>query len=83
MLFRSDGAALATAQALAADIAAFPQACLRADRASAIGQWDLSLDEALRIEGMCGFDVVAAEGLAGAGRFAAGAGRHGEPAAGE
>jgi enoyl-CoA hydratase len=78
-----DGAALATAQALAADIAAFPQACLRADRASAIGQWDLSLDEALRIEGMCGFDVVAAEGLAGAGRFAAGAGRHGEPAAGE
>ena len=78
-----DGAALATAQALAADIAAFPQACLRADRASAIGQWDLSLDEALRIEGMRGFDVVAAEGLAGAERFAAGAGRHGEPAAGE
>ena len=78
-----DGAALATAQALAADIAAFPQACLRADRASAIGQWDLSLDEALRVEGMRGFDVVAAEGLAGAERFAAGAGRHGESAAGE
>ena len=78
-----DGRALATARELAAGIAAFPQACLRADRASAIGQWDLSLDEALRIEGMRGFDVVAAEGLAGAGRFAAGAGRHGEPAAGE
>jgi enoyl-CoA hydratase len=75
-----EGAALATAQALAADIAAFPQACLRADRASAIGQWDLSLDEALRVEGMRGFDVVAAEGLAGAQRFAAGAGRHGDSA---
>ncbi len=72
-----DGTALAAAQALAADVAAFPQACLRADRASAIAQWDLPFDEALRAEGARGFDVVAAEGLAGAERFAAGAGRHG------
>ena len=76
-----DGDALAAALELAATIAAFPQDCLRADRASAIGQWDLSFEEALRVEGMRGFDVVAAEGLAGAERFAAGAGRHGEPAA--
>ena len=76
-----DGAALSAALELAAAIAAFPQDCLRADRASAIGQWDLTLAEALRIEGMRGFDVVAAEGLAGAERFAAGAGRHGKPAA--
>ena len=76
-----DGAALSAALELAAAIAAFPQDCLRADRASAIGQWDLTLAEALRIEGMRGFDVVAAEGLAGAERFAVGAGRHGEAGA--
>ncbi|HEY8972952.1 MAG TPA: crotonase/enoyl-CoA hydratase family protein [Burkholderiaceae bacterium] len=76
-----DGGALAAAQALAAEIAEFPQACLRVDRASAMGQWDLSLEDALRHEGAAGFAVVAAEGLAGAQRFAAGAGRHGAPAA--
>ena len=75
-----DGDALAAAIALATEIAAFPQRCLRADRASAIAQWDLPLAEALQEEGAHGFDVVAAEGLAGAARFAAGAGRHGEPA---
>jgi len=76
-----DGGALAAAQALAAAIAGLPQACLCADRASAIRQWDLSLEDALRLEGAGGFAVIAAEGLAGARRFAAGAGRHGEPAA--
>jgi enoyl-CoA hydratase len=75
-----DGQALARARALASTIAAFPQACMRADRASAHAQWDLSLDEALRQEGAGGFAVVAAEGLAGAGRFSAGAGRGGRPA---
>lgn len=72
-----DGQALAAAQALAAQIAAFPQACLRADRASAFAQWDLSLADALRREGAGGYPVIAAESLAGAARFAAGAGRHG------
>ena len=76
-----DGGALAAARALAAALAEFPQACLCADRASAIRQWDLSLEDALRLEGAGGFAVIAAEGLAGARRFAAGAGRHGEPAA--
>ena len=76
-----DGGALAAALEMAAAIAEFPQACMRADRASAIGQWDLSLADALQVEGARGFDVVAAEGLAGAERFAAGAGRHGKPAA--
>jgi enoyl-CoA hydratase len=75
-----DGDALDAAVALAREIAAFPQRCMRADRASAIAQWDLPLAEALREEGARGFDVVAAEGLAGAERFAAGAGRHGERA---
>jgi enoyl-CoA hydratase len=76
-----DGTALAEAQALARQIAAFPQACMRADRAAAHAQWDLPLADALRQEGAGGFSVVAAEGLGGAARFAAGAGRHGGSAA--
>ena len=76
-----DGRSLAVALELAQQIAAFPQRCLRADRASALSQWGLPLAQALRREGAAGFDVVHAEGLAGAARFAAGAGRHGQPAA--
>jgi enoyl-CoA hydratase len=72
-----DGQALAAAQALALRIAAFPQACMRADRASAYAQWDLPLAEALRREGAGGFPIIEAEAVAGAARFAAGAGRHG------
>ncbi len=71
------GEALATAQALAAEIAAFPQQCLRADRRSAYAQWDASLAEALVREGAGGYPVVFSEALAGANRFAGGAGRHG------
>jgi enoyl-CoA hydratase len=73
-----DGQALAAAQALALQIATFPQACMRADRASAYAQWDLPLDLALQREGAGGWPVVATEGLDGAARFAAGAGRHGK-----
>ncbi len=75
-----DGQALAAALLLARQIAAFPQACLRADRASAFAQWDLPLAEALLREGAGGVPAVAAEGAAGAARFAGGAGRHGTPA---
>jgi enoyl-CoA hydratase len=75
-----DGQALAMAQALAREIAAFPQLCLRADRASALAQWDLDLPTALQREGAGGWPVLAAEAAAGAARFAAGAGRHGRPA---
>lgn len=74
----ADGTARAAAEALAADIAAFPQQCMLADRASALAQWDLSLAEALRYEGRQGYPVVFEEAIAGAGRFAGGAGRHGE-----
>ncbi|HET7527429.1 MAG TPA: enoyl-CoA hydratase-related protein, partial [Burkholderiaceae bacterium] len=73
----ADGRALAEAQALAAQIAAFPQRCMLADRASVFAQWHLSLADALRNEGAHGFPVVFDEGVAGAARFAAGAGRHG------
>ena len=75
----ANGEALAAAQALARQIAAFPQRCLRADRASAFGQWDLPMAEALRREGAGGYPVVDVESRAGAARFAAGAGRHGRP----
>ncbi len=74
-----DGQALAQAQLLARQIAAFPQACMRADRASAYAQWDLPLHSALQQEGAKAYGVVAAEGLGGAARFAGGAGRHGQP----
>jgi enoyl-CoA hydratase len=38
------------AEALAKDIAAFPQTCMRADRASVYAQEGLALDDALRQE---------------------------------
>ena len=71
------GGALAAAQALARGIAAFPQLCLRADRASALSQWHLPLDEALRAEGHGGEAPLAAEAEAGARRFTEGEGRGG------
>jgi enoyl-CoA hydratase len=71
------GEALAAAQALARELAAFPQACMLADRRSAYEQWDLPLAEALKQEGARGIAVVFSEGLQGAARFAQGAGRHG------
>jgi len=71
------GKALDRACELAHAIAAFPQTCMLADRSSAYAQWDLPLAEALRQEGVRGTPVVFAEGLAGAGEFVAGAGRHG------
>jgi enoyl-CoA hydratase len=74
-----DGQALTEALLLARQIADFPQACLRADRASALAQWDWPLDGALVREGAGGYAALQAEGLAGAARFAAGAGRHGQP----
>lgn len=72
------GGALQAALQLARELAAFPQQCLLADRASAYAQWDLPLAEALRHEGVQGVPMVAAEGAAGAARFAGGAGRHGQ-----
>lgn len=71
------GEARHAAETLAAALADFPQACLRADRASAIRQWELGEAEALRAEGAAGYDIVAAEGRDGAARFVDGAGRHG------
>lgn len=71
------GRAREAAEALAREIAAFPQQCMLADRHSAYAQWDLPLAEALQQEGRLGVPIVAAEGAAGAERFVRGAGRHG------
>ena len=72
------GEARAMAEVLALEIATFPQRCMLADRASAYGQWQLPLDEALRAEFIGGMAVVeSGETDAGARRFRDGAGRHG------
>ncbi len=71
-----DGEARGAAESLAAEIARFPQACMRADRRSAYAQWDLSVEDAMRREFDAGLAVLA-EGVEGARRFAAGAGRGG------
>ena len=72
------GQARAAAIALARQLAAFPQATLRADRESAHAQWDLPLSEALQQEWLRGKHRIP-DALQGAARFAAGAGRHGQP----
>jgi len=72
------GEARAQAIALAHEIAHFPQSCLRADRLSALRQWDLAEEEAIANEMRGGLEVIASgETIAGAARFASGAGRHG------
>ncbi|MDU8926239.1 crotonase/enoyl-CoA hydratase family protein [Alisedimentitalea sp. MJ-SS2] len=73
-----EGQARTKAEALAQEIARFPQGCMRADRASARGQAGLSEREALRQEWQGGKGMVAADGAAGAARFAGGRGRGGD-----
>lgn len=74
------GTARAEAEALAAEIAALPQVCMRGDRASVYDSLDLPLAEALQTELEHGLRALGAESLDGATRFAAGAGRHGSKA---
>ena len=71
------GAARAEAEALAAELSRFPQVCLRADRASALRQWSLDVEEALRAEALGGLAPLRAEAAVGAARFAGGKGRGG------
>ncbi|HSS03354.1 MAG TPA: crotonase/enoyl-CoA hydratase family protein [Kofleriaceae bacterium] len=73
------GEALAQAQQLARHLASLPQAAMLGDRMSAYTQHDLSFEEALANELEHGRRALA-QGLEGALRFSAGAGRHGEPA---
>lgn len=71
------GEALVAARALAAEIAAFPQTCMRNDRASLMHQAGRPLDEALAYEFQVGIESLLVDGQQGAARFAGGAGRHG------
>jgi enoyl-CoA hydratase len=74
----ADGGAREFAEAMAHEIARFPQACMRADRRSAYAQQGLALREAMRKEWTNGIPAFKAEGAAGAARFASGKGRHGD-----
>jgi enoyl-CoA hydratase len=72
------GEARAAAEALAREIAAHPQAALLCDRRSAHQQFDLTLAEALRHEADGSRAARERDASAGAARFVAGQGRHGE-----
>ncbi len=73
-----EGEARAAAEELAAQIAAFPQTCLRNDRLSSYEQWGLPLPEALKNECRHGqVSLASGDAEAGAGRFKGGEGRHG------
>ena len=75
------GEARSAAVALAQELAALPQRCMREDRASSYAQWGLDLGDALRTEYDHGMRVVSdPDMLAGVARFTGGAGRHGQPA---
>jgi enoyl-CoA hydratase/carnithine racemase len=72
------GRAREEAQALALRIAGFPPNCVRSDRQSAYESLGARIETALRREHVLGLRSAATgESLAGATRFAAGAGRHG------
>src|SRR5438094_726286 len=72
------GHARASAEALAAEIAAFPPRCVLSDRRSAYESAGGPLEVALRREFELGRATIdAGESRDGAARFAAGAGRHG------
>src|SRR5437879_2303060 len=53
------GQALREAQALARELAAFPQGAMRSDRSSVLRQWSLSLEAAMRTESRAGGGVMA------------------------
>lgn len=73
------GSALDDAVALAHQIAAFPQICLRSDRKSATEAWNLDFAAALANETDLGLAVIrSGETAEGAQRFAGGSGRHGQ-----
>jgi len=67
------GQARTAAEALAAEIAAYPPACVKSDRLSAYEQWDLPLNDALLNELKRGLPTVeSGETAQGASRFTCG-----------
>jgi enoyl-CoA hydratase len=76
------GEARAAAEALAHQLAALPQVCLREDRLSLLEQEGLSEEDAMRNELRHGLTSLRSGALEGAQRFASGEGRHGQAAHG-
>ena len=72
------GQARAAAEAMAAEIARFPQAAVIADRRNVYETYGLGVRDALKVEWANGVDAHIKEGAAGAARFASGKGRHGD-----
>jgi len=72
------GTAREEAEALAREIAQFPQHCLRNDRLSVYEQQGLTLEDALQNEFERSAESLRVDGLKGAAQFAEGKGRHGE-----
>jgi enoyl-CoA hydratase len=73
-----EGGAREAAEAMAREIARFPQAAVRADRRTVHEAHGLPLRQAMRVEWHNGVEAHFEEGAAGAGRFAAGLGRSGD-----
>jgi len=74
----SPGDALGAAIELAQEITRHPQRCMRSDRRSAIEQWGMTEEEAMRNELTLGLQTIASgETISGATRFRKGVGRHG------
>ena len=72
------GKAREAAEAMAQEIARFPQECMRSDRLSAYRAWGKSVREGLESEWLTSAGIVKAEGIRGATRFSEGKGRHGD-----
>jgi len=73
----ADGTAREKAIELARELARFPQACMKADRLSAMRQWSLEPETAIAREWRS-VATFRAEGIEGAGRFSSGKGRSGD-----
>ncbi len=77
-----DGQARDAAESLALELCGLPQICMRSDRMSVYEQQGLDLETAMVREFALGQEAVDEEAIAGAKRFADGAGRHGQAAGG-
>lgn len=72
------GEALDKALELASQIAEFPSKCMQNDRLSALSQWDMSEEDAIKSEIRYGLDTIeSGETNKGAVQFQKGKGRHG------
>jgi enoyl-CoA hydratase len=72
------GSAREAAEAIAHEIARFPQSTMLADRKSVIEGHGMTIRDGMKLEWNNGVDTLRKDGIAGAGRFSAGAGRHGD-----